>query len=53
MAIFPAAGRMLMAAGRQVIERNRVQTEEEYLTLPSGDRVFLATKGRCKTAMAG
>lgn len=34
-----------MAAGRQVIERNRVQTEEEYLTLPSGDRVFLATKG--------
>ncbi|MGS3139834.1 PAS domain S-box protein [Aeromonas sanarellii] len=46
MAIFPPQqARMLMAAGRQVIERNRVQTEEEYLTLPSGDRVFLATKG--------
>ncbi|MFM5075805.1 PAS domain-containing protein, partial [Aeromonas hydrophila] len=32
-------------AGRRVIELNRVQTEEEYLTLPGGDRVFLATKG--------
>ncbi|MFM5148725.1 PAS domain-containing protein [Aeromonas rivipollensis] len=46
LAIFPPdQARMLMAAGRQVIENNRVQTEEEYLTLPCGDRVFLATKG--------
>ncbi|WP_395948392.1 PAS domain S-box protein [Aeromonas mytilicola subsp. aquatica] len=46
LAIFPPdQARMLMAAGRRVIENNRVQTEEEYLTLPCGDRVFLATKG--------
>ncbi|WP_429039203.1 PAS domain-containing protein [Aeromonas media] len=46
MAIFPPdQARMLMEAGRRVIENNRVQTEEEYLTLPGGDRVFLATKG--------
>ncbi|WP_429148467.1 PAS domain-containing protein [Aeromonas rivipollensis] len=46
LAIFPPdQARMLMAAGRQVIENNQVQTEEEYLTLPCGDRVFLATKG--------
>lgn len=46
LAIFPPdQARMLMAAGRRVIENNSVQTEEEYLTLPSGDRVFLATKG--------
>ena len=36
---------MLMALGEQVIANNRVQTQEEYLTLPSGERVFLATKG--------
>jgi PAS domain S-box-containing protein len=34
-----------MDLGQQVIARNKVQTQEEYLTLPSGDRVFLATKG--------
>ncbi|MND58859.1 Aerobic respiration control sensor protein ArcB [compost metagenome] len=46
MAIFPPEqAKMLMEAGRRVIENNRVQTEEEYLTLPCGDRVFLATKG--------
>ncbi|MNZ29298.1 Aerobic respiration control sensor protein ArcB [compost metagenome] len=46
LAIFPPdQARMLMDAGRRVIENNRVQTEEEYLTLPCGDRVFLATKG--------
>ncbi|MFM4803247.1 PAS domain-containing protein [Aeromonas bivalvium] len=46
MAIFPPEqARMLMEAGRQVIASNKVQTEEEYLTLPCGDRVFLATKG--------
>ncbi len=46
LAIFPPdQARMLMEAGRRVIENNRVQTEEEYLTLPGGDRVFLATKG--------
>ncbi len=36
---------MLMELGRQVIASNKVETQEEYLTLPSGDRVFLATKG--------
>ncbi|MFQ2769269.1 PAS domain S-box protein [Aeromonas caviae] len=41
----PQQAQMLMASGRQVIERNRVQTEEEYLTLPDGEHVFLATKG--------
>ncbi|MFC5837043.1 PAS domain-containing protein [Aeromonas bestiarum] len=46
MAIFPPdQARMLMDLGKQVIARNKVQTQEEYLTLPSGDRVFLATKG--------
>ena len=46
MAIFPPEqAKMLMEAGHRVIENNRVQTEEEYLTLPGGDRVFLATKG--------
>ncbi|MDM5072099.1 MULTISPECIES: PAS domain-containing protein [Aeromonas] len=46
MAIFPPdQARMLMDLGQQVIARNKVQTQEEYLTLPSGDRVFLATKG--------
>ncbi len=43
---------MLMALGEQVIANNRVQTQEENLTLPGGERVFLATKGRCRTAMA-
>ena len=41
----PQQAQMLMASGRQVIERNRVQTEEEYLTLPDGEHVFLTTKG--------
>ncbi len=45
MAIFPNQARMLMALGEQVIANNRVQTQEEYLTLPGGERVFLATKG--------
>ncbi|MGY3896148.1 PAS domain-containing protein [Aeromonas enterica] len=46
MAIFPPdQARMLMDLGQQVIASNKVQTQEEYLTLPSGDRVFLATKG--------
>lgn len=46
MAIFPPdQARMLMALGEQVIANNRVQTQEEYLTLPGGERVFLATKG--------
>ncbi|MDX7844771.1 PAS domain S-box protein [Aeromonas caviae] len=46
LTLFPQQqAQMLMASGRQVIERNRVQTEEEYLTLPDGEHVFLATKG--------
>lgn len=45
-AIFPPdQARMLMEIGRQVIASNRVQTQEEFLTLPGGERVFLATKG--------
>ncbi|ENC6657815.1 PAS domain S-box protein [Aeromonas hydrophila] len=46
MAIFPPdQARMLMALGAQVIANDRVQTQEENLTLPGGERVFLATKG--------
>ena len=46
LAIFPPdQAQMLMELGRQVIASNKVETREEYLTLPSGDRVFLATKG--------
>ncbi|MFM5626497.1 PAS domain-containing protein, partial [Aeromonas veronii] len=46
LAIFPPGqAQMLMELGRQVIASNKVETREEYLTLPSGDRVFLATKG--------
>ncbi len=45
-AIFPAEqADMLMAIGRQVINDNCGKTQEEFLTLPAGDRVFLATKG--------
>ncbi|WP_219615666.1 PAS domain-containing protein, partial [Aeromonas salmonicida] len=45
-AIFPPdQARMLMELGQQVIANNKVQTQEEHLTLPCGERVFLATKG--------
>ncbi|WP_447829661.1 PAS domain-containing protein [Aeromonas salmonicida] len=45
-AIFPPdQARMLMELGQQVIVNNKVQTQEEHLTLPCGERVFLATKG--------
>lgn len=45
-AIFPPdQAQMLMELGRQVIASNKVQTQEEHLTLPCGERVFLATKG--------
>ncbi|MGZ8186148.1 MAG: PAS domain-containing protein [Methylobacter sp.] len=45
-AIFPAEqAEMLMAIGRQVIARNRIQTLEEVLDTSDGKRVFLATKG--------
>jgi PAS domain S-box-containing protein len=45
-AIFPAEqADKLMARGRQIINDNCNQTQEEHLSLPSGDRIFLATKG--------
>lgn len=45
-AIFPAEqADMLMARGRQIINDNCSKTQEEFLSLPSGDRIFLATKG--------
>jgi PAS domain S-box-containing protein len=46
----PQQAQMLMASGRQVIERNRVQTEEEYLTLPMASMCFSQPKAPCKTA---
>lgn len=50
-ALFPAEqADMLIAAGRRVIEKNITITTEERLTTPSGERVFLATKGPLRDA---
>jgi len=50
-ALFPAeqAGR-LMAAGRQVVAGNRAICQEEVLSVPGGERVFLTTKGPLRDA---
>lgn len=45
-ALFPAEqAEMLMAIGRRVIESDMIETNEELISTPEGDRVFLATKG--------
>ena len=45
-AIFPPdQAAMLMEAARRIARENRLQTIEERLSTPGGERVFLATKG--------
>jgi PAS domain S-box-containing protein len=45
-AIFPAEqAEMLIAAGEMVMRQQQTLTQEERLTTPTGERVFLATKG--------
>ncbi|GGY22302.1 PAS domain-containing protein [Paludibacterium paludis] len=45
-AIFPEhQASMLMELGRQAIAENAIRTREECLSLPDGERIFLATKG--------
>lgn len=50
-AIFPAEqAERVMAIGRQVIAENRIHTQEEVLSMPDGERVFLTTKGPLRDA---
>ena len=45
-ALFPAdQADLLIAADRDIVATNRTVCREEHITLPVGDRVFLATKG--------
>jgi PAS domain S-box-containing protein len=50
-ALFPRdQAQMLMAAGREVIAKDRAITKEEELDTPMGPRVFLATKAPLRDA---
>ena len=50
-ALFPAdQAEMLMAIGRRVVAEDRLHTQEEALSTPDGDRVFLSTKGPLRDA---
>jgi len=46
----PDQAERLIAVNRQVLAENRIHTEEMGLSLPDGDRVFLATKGPLRDA---
>lgn len=50
-ALFPLdQAEMLVAIGRRVIETGVAETNEEVVTTPGGERVFLATKGPLRDA---
>ncbi|MDD5297734.1 MAG: PAS domain S-box protein [Rhodocyclaceae bacterium] len=49
-ALFPEQAEMLAAIRRQVIDENRVSTRDEKVDTPSGEKVFLATKGPLRDA---
>ncbi|MFA5083651.1 MAG: PAS domain S-box protein, partial [Hydrogenophilaceae bacterium] len=50
-ALFPAdQAEMLMATGRRVVAEDRLNSQEETLSTPNGERVFLSTKGPLRDA---
>jgi PAS domain S-box-containing protein len=50
-ALFPARqAEMLLATGRRVLETGMIETNEEVVSTPAGERVFLATKGPLRDA---
>ncbi|TAL47455.1 MAG: PAS domain S-box protein, partial [Methylovulum sp.] len=46
----PEQAKMLETTHHRIIAENRTLTEEETLTIPGGERVFLATKGPLRDA---